>query len=220
MSRHTLFSCLVLIFLACPLVIKAERKSEIQIRAGGGFAVYGTRSTLSYEFLGFKQTATDQGSAATLHIPLDLRFAFNPRFNIGLDMKFGSYLYDPDSAEGKSNGFSVVGIAAEYSLIARENVRWYLGLCLNSAALETSETNLQTQVTSIANYRGGGWKLSTGALLFFSNRLGVHFQLGLDRHDFDLKEFKQANQVISLENFSGRLETGGIDGLIGLVVRL
>lgn len=214
------FICLILLLTFTTFATKAERKSEFQVRAGGGFAVYGTKSTLSYEFLGFSRTSTDQGSAATLHIPVDVRYAFNPRFNIGLDLKFGSYLYDPDSVEGRSNGFSVLGIAAEYSLLARENVRWYIGLCLTSAALETRETEPITQITSIANYRGGGLKLSTGAILFFSDRLGVHFQLGLDRHDFNLKQFKFDNQSIDLENFNGRLEAGGIDGLIGLVIRL
>lgn len=220
MAFRSKFGWFLLAFSLFPFVMKAERKSEFQIRAGGGFAVYGTETTLNYRILGFTQTSTDRGAAATLHIPVDVRYAFNHRFNIGLDLKFGSYLYDPDSTDGKSNSFSVIGVAAEYSLIGRENVRWYLGLGLNSAQLETSETGLQSGITSIATYRGGGWKLSTGALLFFSNRLGVHFQLGVDRHDFTLKEFKQANQVISLENFSGSLKTGGVDGMIGLVVRL
>ena len=220
MNRPPLHFWLVILFAVMPLAMKAERKSELQIRAGGGFAVYGTRSTTSYAFPGFTNTTTDEGAAATLHIPLDVRYAFSPRFNIGLDLKFGSYLYDPDSAEGKSNGFSVIGIAAEYSLIARENVRWYLGLGLNSAGLETRETDLRTQLTSIATYRGGGWKLSTGAILFFSNHLGVHFQLGLDSHDFTLQQFKLDNQSFNLENFNGRLETVGLDGLVGLVIRL
>lgn len=201
--------------------VTAQDEPRIQLRAGGGFAVYGTRSTLTYSFSnGVRFTSTEEDAAATLHLPIEVRYAFNKRFNAGLDLKFGSYLYEPDSAEGKSNGFAVIGLTAEYSLIAREQFRWYVSIGLNTARLQLRETNTLTQVISEADYGGGGYRLATGTLVFFTSRLGLNVHLGLDSHNFKLDTFRIDGQAQNLNGFTGTLETGGLDGGIGLVVRL
>lgn len=220
MSRSHHYLTIAVICLLAFQSAYAQDEPRIQLRAGGGFAVYGTRSTFNYTFAGLKFTSTEEDAAATLHVPIDVRYAFNKRFNAGLDLKFGSYLYEPDSAEGKSNGFAVIALTAEYSLIAREKFRWYVSFGLNTARLRLRETNTFTQVMTEADYGGGGYRLATGALVFFSRRLGLNVHLGLDSHNFKLDTFRIDGQAQNLNGFTGTLETGGLDGGIGLVVRL
>jgi hypothetical protein len=209
-----------LLFLSLAPAVAGD-EPRFQIRAGGGFAVYGTRTTFSYSLAnGLKFTSTDTDAAATLHVPVDLRYAFSKRFNAGLDLKFGSYLYEPDSAEGKSNGFAVIGLTAEYSLIARDQFRWYVSLGFNTARLQLRETNSLTDVQTEADYAGGGYRIASGTLIFLSERLGLNIHLGIDSHRFDLDAFRIDGQAQNLNGFSGTLETGGLDGGIGLIVRL
>lgn len=221
MNRFLKHFPIALALLLTVLTASAQNEPRIQLRTGGGFAVYGTRSTLTYSFAnGVKFTSTEEDAAATLHIPIEVRYAFSKRFNAGLDLKFGSYLYEPDSAEGKSNGFAVIALTAEYSLIAREQFRWYVSLGLNTARLRLRETNTLTQVVTEADYGGGGYRLATGTLVFFSSRLGLNVHLGMDSHNFKLDAFRIDGQAQNLNGFTGTLETGGLDGGIGLVVRL
>lgn len=193
---------------------------ELQIRLGGGLAGYGTKSTITIGSSPLQYVSSRENAAVTLHVPVDVRFAFNKRFNIGLEMKFGSYLYDPDSADGKSNRFDVIGIAAEWSLIARENFRWYIGAGINTCNLELQETDATTLVTSIADYRGGGLRFNSGLLFFFGKRVGMNVQLGLDQHVLDLTGFKLNSTTIDLNNVDGTLKVGGFDTALGLVFRL
>src|SRR5689334_17924649 len=92
----------LLLFLAVITTAYAQRKKEFQIRGGFGFAVYGTTSEVTFKAFNPDLTLKDEDGAVTVHMPLELRYEFSHRFNARLDMKFGSYLYDPDSAKGKS----------------------------------------------------------------------------------------------------------------------
>ena len=84
------------------------RQKEIQARIGFGVAGYATEYQLTYDLLGTNIIERDTSAAATRHLNIDLRYEFHTRFNAGLDMKFGSYLYDPDEDnEGKSNSYFI-----------------------------------------------------------------------------------------------------------------
>ena len=154
-------------------------------------------------------------------MPLELSYEISQRFNAGLDMKFGSYLYDPDSAEGKSNNFFVIGIGLEYNFISADNFRWYGGIGFNSASLELEEnrTNLGVPVKSIGKYSGGGFRMNSGVLWFFAGALGLNANLGYDSHNFSLDDLTVNGQPQDLTYVEGTLKTSGVDLTIGLAVR-
>jgi hypothetical protein len=200
---------------------QAQRKKEFQIRAGFGFAAYSTTSEIVFTSFNPHLTFKEDDGAGTIHMPLELRYEFSRRFNAGLDMKFGSYLYDPDSSEGKSNSFFVIGVGLEYNFISKDNFRWYAGLGFNTSTLELEETSdyLGTPVKRIYNYEGGGFRLNSGVLWFFSNMLGLNANLGYDSHNFSLKEGETNGQPFDLSQVDANLDVGGVDLTVGLVVR-
>ncbi len=136
-------------------------------------------------------------------------------------MKFGSYLYDPDSSEGKSNGFVVIGIAAEYSIVSYENFKWYAGAGFNGASLQLEERYeiFGIPFEDIYNYTGGGFRMNTGVLWFFTGTTGLNFNLGFDSHNFTLQSVDRNGQKQDLSNIEGKLTVTGMDGTIGLVFR-
>ncbi|MBL7923772.1 MAG: porin family protein [Bacteroidia bacterium] len=207
----------ILLFLTAFHFAQAQRDKEFQIRAGFGFALYSTRS----EWGSGNLTQKDNGGAVTLHLPVDLRYELTRRLNMGLDLKIGSYLYDPDGADGKSNQYVVIGLAAEYNFINRDDFRWYGGAGYNFSNLELEESSELPGDDSNEEwtYRGGGFRFNTGVLLYIISDFGLNFNLGLDTHQYKLKKYKQDGNSIDLNSFEATLNTIGMDGTIGLVYR-
>lgn len=218
MKKPILF--LILLFVTAGA--NAQRKKEFQIRGGFGFAAYATTTEFTYSLFGFNLTSKNDDGAATVHMPLEFRYEFSQRFNAGLDMKWGSYLYNPDSAQGKSNKFFVIGIGLEYNFITKDNFRWYGGMGFNSASLELEEnfTLLGTPVKRIMQYSGGGFRMNSGVLWFFGTTLGLNANLGYDSHNFKLDSVEDNGQAWNLSNVNGTLNVRGMDLTIGLVLRL
>ena len=215
MKNHLL---LIIALLFSFMNAEAQKEHELQIRGGFGFAVYGTEteSTIRTPIGNFTTKQTDR--AATLHLPLELRYAFNTHVNAGLDFKFVSYLYEPDSSEGKSNRFAIFGLAGEYSFISREKLRWYGGIGINFGSLVLNQTD-DAGNTSRLTYGGGGFRLNTGLLVFLIRGFGLNFNLGYDAHNFNLNEYEVNGKGVSLDNYEATLRVAGLDGTIGAFVR-
>lgn len=212
---------LFLILFLAVVVVQAQRDKEFQIRGGFGFAVYGTTS--EFTFTGFDPDVVlkDEDGAATVHLPLEFRYEFSRRFNAGLDIKFGSYLYDPDSSEGKSNRFFAIGLAVEYNFISNDNFRWYAGLGVNSSVLNLEEdyTLFGNYIHQEAFYDGPGVRINTGIMWFFAGPLGLNANVGFDSHNFKLDELHQNGQQIDLDDTEATLSVKGVDITLGLALR-
>lgn len=216
---------MLLAMIACSsLNAQNDRDKEFQIRGGFGFAVYGTATEIKYDLGGAEVSWKDTSGAVTRFIPLELRYEFHPRFNAGLDMKFGSYLYDPEEDNtGKSNRFATIGIALEANLVNKPNFRWYAGIGFNTTGLEISERRGTGSLsyTETSTWRGGGFKMNSGVLIFFGDsRFGLNTNLGYDGHNLKLQEIKRDDSNLNIDGLSGNLRLAGVDWSLGLVVRL
>ncbi|MCZ2277967.1 MAG: porin family protein [Bacteroidia bacterium] len=214
---------LLTLFLIYSLPVLAQ-KGEVQLRAGLGAAVYSTESEVSFSFtlagLPFSIVQKEEDNAVAVHIPLEFRYGLSNRWNLGLDFKFGSYLYDPDSAAGKSNAFMAIGPQLEYNLVNKESFRWYLGLGFNYAILKLEDNMDEVPPMRYnRNYSGSGVRINTGIIWFFTTPLGLHFNAAFDSHDFQLNEYRINDDKISLDNLKGSLYIIGADIFAGLVLR-
>ena len=200
----------------------AGRQKEIQARIGFGVAGYATEYQLTYDLLGTNIIDRDTSGAVTRHLNIDLRYEFHTRFNAGLDMKFGSYLYDPEEDnEGKSNSYVVIGLGAEFNIVNKPKFRWYFGLGLNRGALSIREESTTSNYKEEAIYSGGGFKLNSGILVYLGNSpFGLNFNLGYDKHTFNLDTYTQNGSSQDLSNIDGELIARGVDMTFGLVFRI
>ena len=205
-----------------PTAEKPGRQKEIQARIGYGVAAYATEYQLTYDLLGTNIINRDTSGAVTRHLNIDLRYEFHPRFNAGLDMKFGSYLYDPnEDNEGKSNTYSVVGIGAEFNIVSKPKFRWYLGMGFNSGLLTIRQEIPSINFEDEATYSGGGFKMNSGILVYLGNSpFGFNFNLGYDKHTFNLDTYTQNGSSQDLSNIDGELIASGVDMTFGLVFRI
>jgi hypothetical protein len=202
----------------------AQRTKEIQIRVGAGFGAYGVVGEWTEKYTGFNTTWRDTSGAVTRDLPIELRYELHPRVNVGLDMKFGSYLYDQTQDNtGKSNRLGVFGLAAEFTIVNRENFRWFTGIGFTGAKLAMYEKHTSTSGGEEFSMKwgGGGFRWNTGIIKYFGDSpIGFFYNIGYDSHNFDLKELTSTNTLPSDFAFSGKLLVKGVDTHIGLVARL
>lgn len=205
----------LLFFLFASYLAEAQSEKEFQIRVGMGFAGYGTetKTTVNTPFGDFSNTETD--GAVTFHFPMEFRYGFNKKFNVGADFKIGSYLYEPDSGDGKSNAFIAIGPAVEYAIVSKERFRWYAGLGINYCSLVLQETEEYTNDEYIWTYGGAGFKLNSGVMVIFGEHFGLNFNMGWDSHNFKLKNYELNGKDVSLDNFEAELKVRGLDFGIG-----
>ena len=217
MNRFLLVVLLSTIFL---MKAEAQRDKEFQIRAGFGWSVYDADFELKDK--SNNTVFKNEDGALSIQLPLEFRYEITERFNLGLDMKFGSYVYEPDSAEGKSNRFFVFGIAGEYTIVNKEDFRWYVGLGFHTASLilEEQSEDVILQKEEEWSYSGGGIRLNTGVLIYLGKSIGLNFNLGLDTHNFNLDKYVLNDKKQDLSNIEATLKLSGLDGTIGLVYRI
>ena len=212
------------IIMASAAGAQSDREWEFQIRAGFGFEAYASNRDLRYELGGFENTDKETGEAVTKFIPIEFRFEFHPRFNAGIDMKFGSSIYETAKGKsGKSNRFATIGIGLELNLVNRPNFRWYVGMGFNSTGLEVVEEKFLGSISynETATWRGGGFKMNSGVLIFFGDsRIGMNTNLGYDGHNLKLRDFSRDDSSLNIDGLSGDLTIRGVDWTLGLVVRL
>ncbi|MDZ4824246.1 MAG: outer membrane beta-barrel protein [Flavobacteriales bacterium] len=214
-------------FITCCLLVSvlstmiAQRSNEFQARAGFGWAAFRTTSQWTYTLGNTTFSENDTDGAVAVHVPVELRYEFNPRINAGLDLKFGSYLYDPDDSlsQYKSNKFSIIGLSGEFTAVSNENFRVYLGINLNTTSLTVKE-ELPFDITETQTWRGGGVQANVGFMAFFSKLIGVNFNVGYDSHTLKLKSYTLEGESQDLSAFTGTLKLQGVNGTIGLVLRL
>lgn len=215
---------LSLLLLTQVFFATAQRPLEIQARVGYGIAVYKSSSSFSYDFGGVKLQADTTDGAVTSHVPIELRYEITERFNVGLDMKFGKYLYAPeDRISGRSNNFAIFGAGFEGVLFNASDTRLYMGFGINTGKLVTRETKtnfINVAYTETITWQGPGFKLNFGVCHFIKDGpVAINLGIGYDQHTFNLKSIDHDNSAQDLTNLSGELKVSGIELMGGLVFR-
>ncbi|MEZ4799833.1 MAG: outer membrane beta-barrel protein [Flavobacteriales bacterium] len=198
---------------------QTDRSNELQLRFTTGLAAYKSMAELSYNDGNTRISETDTSGAVTQHFQLGARYDLTKRFTVGLDYKFGAYLYDTtETNRTRSNKFGVFGIAGEFNISSRPNFRWYVGLGFHASRLQISESetngNMTTQID--VDFRGSGMSLNTGIIKYFGDRrLGFIFNAGYDGHSFEADPSFFGN----IENLKYTLDVRGVDLQLGLLFR-
>lgn len=220
--KKNLFLFISILFISLSS-FSQDRKKEIQARLGWGFGGYRSLTVADYNFFGTQFQERDTSGAAARHLNIDLRYELTRRLALGLDTKFGSYLYDADEDNaGKSNGYAIFGIRAEFMIVQKPKFRWYLGGGFHFAGLVVEEKDQGAfAVDNKAEYSGGGAKLNTGFIKYFSDSpFGLHFNLGYDAYNLELQSFSINGDDVDLSNYSGTLELDGVDLALGVIFRI
>jgi len=235
-SRHNM-KCLSTFFLSLFIAqfinAQSDRPKEVQLRGGVGISAYNSTTNISYDLFGTPIVQSNSGNAGTVHFPVEVRFEITRRINVGLNARFGSYLYDPEVTESgeRRNNFWALGPAAEFNIANRDNFRWYAGLGIHHVKLNTYETFETEEIPFFGvltaensmKWSGLGSSFNTGILWFIAKSpIGLNFNVGYDGVNLNLKEFKAVLPIIGPQTLisTGSLTPTGTKIDIGLVFRI
>jgi hypothetical protein len=223
---------------------QSDRPKEFQIRGGMGISGYEHTTSISgqlsiqlipgFPAIPIPVQVNETGGAMTVHIPLGMRYEITRRFNVGLDARLGSYLYDPANGESdsnKSNQFWTVGPAVEYNIVGRDNFRWYAGFGIHAVRLQTNEViNGGTfpmvgalVVENEMKWKGLGTSLNSGLIWFVAGGpFGLHLNLGYDGANMELESFRSTLPFLGSQDIgaSGTLGVTGLKADAGVVLRI
>ncbi len=204
---------LALIFIFVFGFSEAQRKKEFQFRSGYGFAGYRTLS---------KVDMRRNSSSSMLSIPLELRYEITERINLGVEVKAGLVWDYSDTSSAASSGIVQAGILSEYNFITKENFRWYGGIGLNYAILNFNgekHHDLLGNYRDLYSYRGIGYGLNTGLLIFIKEHFGFNFNLGYTGYYFELKSARADHRAIYYTYSDRNFFFNGIGLGAGIVLR-
>ncbi|MFM9986118.1 MAG: hypothetical protein ACKVOK_12840 [Flavobacteriales bacterium] len=201
-----------------------DREREIQTRIGYGITAYRTDVKYTYSNDSTLVEETDTDSAVASVIPIEFRYELHPRFNLGLDMRFGKYLYDKnDDNTGKSNRFSSFGLGLEGVIVSKPAFRWYGGLTFSGINLEIEDRVESGNVFYAEKFiwKGSGTRFYSGITWFIlDGPVGLNFLFGYDTRSMNLKEYTRDGSSQDLTDVSGKLKVNGPEFIGGIVLRL
>jgi len=213
----------LLIIFFLPMAVLAQRSKEIQLRFNGGIGGYAAFADYRVQFGNDTYLFTDTSGAATRQVELGARYELTHRFNVGLDLRLGSYIYDPEENNtNKSNTFRMLGIAAEFNAVSKPNFRWFFGGGLRVARLTITEPLFQgiEEQRGTTRWGGSGLLLQTGILAFFGEGpVGASFNFGFDSNAFKLNEYSIDGDKQDLTGWKANLNTAGVLINAGLLWR-
>ena len=140
--------------------------------------------------------------------------------SIGLDLRSGGYVEDPENATANGNRVSMTGINLRFYPVNREKFAWYIGPSFGISRLEINR--IYTFIISIpAKYRysAGHFGLETGFNWYFAKNFGMNFALGYSGQNYRMYYYSLNNEEQDLTNFDNTLQTIGIHMNLGLAFR-
>jgi hypothetical protein len=151
-------------------------------------------------------------------------FRFDGHFNVlrflsvGLHMRNGSYIEDPENTQNKGNKVSVVGLGLRGYLVNKDKVAWYAETTFGGSNL-TMNKELTFIITIPYQYkfRGSHFGVGTGLNWYFANNLGMNFEFGYTTQKYTMTDYTLNGEKQDLTNWDNRLTSAGVHFNLGFV---
>ena len=204
---------------------QAFQKGNKNIDVGVGFGLYATTTTLTVQlpFLGSTTIVENDGAASTL-IPIEFEYGVSDKIGIGAQLGFSNYFID-DSTEVKSNGIATgemednttesvksidFAIKVNYHLLNADRNDLFIGL-----ALGVSNVTWNDQSGEALKGKGSYFSIYIKDRIFFSDNIGILFNLGYTRYNYSNITASSSNATIN----SLKWNLGGVNIGTGLAVK-
>ena len=181
---------------------QAFQKGNFNIDLGIGFGAYKTTTKFQFDFFGTPITFTEEDGAASGMFPLSLEYGISNKFGLGLEFGFCNYAID-DSTED-SNGNLVMNntesvkstdimLFCNFHLLDSEKNDLFIGIGFGSSnVVWTFKDNLSYEYTG----RGGLFKFYIKDRIFFSESVGILFNLGYTSYVYNNMEASDNNAIL------------------------
>jgi hypothetical protein len=205
-----LFSNLILLFSNA----QSHNQGAFSFTLGYDAGIHGVTYTSEYN-----STIVDQDTSGSATRMAHLTASYNifKFMSIGLDLRSGSYLEDPENATANGNKVSMSALNLRFYPVNKDKFAWYIGPTFGFSRLEINR--IYTFIVSIpAQYRfkSGHFGLETGFNWYFVKNFGMNFALGYSSQNFNMYYYRLNGEEQDLSNYENTLKTAGVHMNIGL----
>ena len=189
-------------------------KGTFHVAVGVGLGGHATEYEQTVTLLNVPFTTRKTDGAATVTFPIEAQYGITRSFSLGLYIEPGRYL---DSTDSKSNSITLLGIQPRFYVINKDRFALLASLQVGSTNLRINED--RPGVNSTAQYRGGSFGLGAGAVIQFSDVVGIQFHLRYIGNRLKLKDYDLNGSNVDLGTFKAELNTHGVVGQLSLGLR-
>lgn len=160
---------------------------------------------------------TDTSGAVTSLVRFNAQYNVVHWFSVGLDVRGGSYLEDPENMEADGNTVNLFALSARFYPVNKPKFNWFIGTSIGRSNLEINrKTTIIVPLTFQYKFSSGHFGLETGFNWYFVKSFGVHFNLGYMGQQYVMNEYRFNNEVQDLGDMKNTLQTSGVNVGLGV----
>lgn len=232
-------SCLAIIVVLFidnnAVMAQSFQKGNINVDIGIGFGIYGTSQTFTNTLTFGGVTTLDKSdttdATASRVIPINLEYGLTDKIGIGLDFTYGSYfINDSDKVSLESVKAYDFGPRLNYHLLNsnRNDLMIGVGIGFSTISWDFNSVDITNPLEpELASGAGFYWTLGLTDRIFFSDHIGILFNLSYKGYTYSKIEYEltpEAQQILTNANATFNQEfkwqLNGANIGIGLAIKL
>jgi hypothetical protein len=197
---------------------QSNEAGTLSINGGVGWGLYGTTSEETFDGTTIGQ---DTSGILSVFFPISIHYGFAERFSGGIYVRPGSYYdrVDSNTVTTGTNSIFTAGGELCFYIVNKDRFNFYTkgGFGINKLTINDTEDPLISE----RKYGGTHWKWDLGFNAYFSDAIGMFFNLGVAGYKFELKEALDANSnAIDLNQYEFTFKALGPEVSLGLAIKL
>ena len=198
-NKITICLAFVALLLSTNVSAQAFQKGNINLDIGLGLGVYGTTSTFSTTINGLTITNTEKDGTASSVIPIGFEYGISNRFGIGADITFSNYfINDSDKVNIERVTTTDFGLKFNFHLLNADKNDLYVVLGLGGSKMKWTYAGSATNIIRSANGSGTYFSIGITDRIFFSDHIGIFFNLGYRGYNYSKIEAELTSEAETL----------------------
>lgn len=201
MKKTILFVLTVFCFQLVNIKAQAHQKGTWNIDLGIGFGIYKTKTTYEFQILEKEYRYVEEDGAVSTMIPLSVEYGISNKFGLGLELGFNNYAVDDSTKD--NNGNMVLNVTesvkskdfalfVNYHLLNSDKNDLFIGLSLGVSSINWTFDNTNYEYSG----RGNLFKFYIKDRIFFSENIGILFNLGYTSYVYNDMESSDNNAIL------------------------
>lgn len=196
MKKYIAVCSVLALLVGANVNAQAFQKGNKNIDLGIGFGGYGTTSTFSTTFNGVTVSSSESDGAASTIIPIGFEYGVGEKIGVGADLFFNNYfINDSDKVVLEKVSSFDVGGKFNYHLLNAEKNDLYLSLGLGFSNMKWSYQAATANFIESASGSGTYFSLGIADRIYFSDHIGISFNLGYRGYNYSNIEANLSSQA-------------------------
>ena len=192
------------LFLSNNTHAQAFQKGNKNFDLGIGFGAYGTTQTVTTTFNGVPIKNSDTDGAASMIVPIKFEYGVGEKVGIGAEFLYNNYVINDSDRVNLDKVSSIdFGVNCQYHLLNSDKNDLFIGLGLGMSSMSIKYVSNNNLIVESINGSGIYYSFGITDRIFFSENVGIFFNLGYRGYNYSSLEADFTSEVDALIANSG-----------------